>query len=254
MKGTSTSLAAWFRESLLTMVASIRGAINTCRGPLISNLDASLQKHMVLTESVRLQLSMDLFNALNSQGTLTPTSEGISSRGSSYGGFGFRPRQLQVTARPEVVSQFGKCLLSHIVISDNRGERRARLKGAPMELPLAVAAATRSSLVGALLRTAFSAHRQAAVTFLRGLSCSELECLAEFEGACVLEGMEGLSAQAPGPVNPYRFLEDFFVPSVSERWCNSADRAHKTFLVLAWLEYSLRTSQKTSPVSVRSSL
>ena len=123
-----------------------------------------------------------------------------------------------------------------------------------MELPLAVAAATRSSLVGALLRTAFSAHRQTAVTFLRGLSCSELECLAEFEGACALEGMEGLSAQVPAFVNPYRLVEDFFEPSVSERWCNSEDRAHKTFLVLAWLEYSRRTSQKPSPVSARSSL
>lgn len=68
-------------------------------GPFNSNLDASLQKHIVLTEKFRLQLSVDLFNVLNFQGTLTPNSEGISTLGSSYAGFGMRPRQLQLTAR-----------------------------------------------------------------------------------------------------------------------------------------------------------
>lgn len=117
-----------------------------------------------------------------------------------------------------------------------------------MELPLAVAAATRSSLVGALLRTAFSSHRQTAVTFLRGLSCSELECLAEFEGSCAIESQEVVA------LNAYRLLEDFFEPSVSERWCNSEDRAHKTFLVLAWLGYSRSAVDHPSPVSARASV
>ena len=94
------------------------------------------------------------------------------------------------------------------------------------------AVASRSSLVGALLRAAFPSQRQSAVSFLRALSCSELECLAEFEGACALE------CQCLDSVNTYRLLEDFIEPSVSERWMNAEDRAHKTFLVLAWLEFS----------------
>jgi len=48
-------------------------------------------------------------------------------------------------------------------------------------------------------------------------------------------------------VNTYRLLEEFFEPSVSDRWLNPEDRAHKTFLLLAWLEYS----GQSSPVVVR---
>jgi len=90
--------------------------------------------------------------------------------------------------------------------------------------------ASRSSLVGALLRTAAPVQRQYIVDFLRGLSRDELECLAEFEGACVLE------AQNARSFNPYNLLGDFFDPSVYDRCQNSDDRAHKTFVVLAWLE------------------
>lgn len=104
------------------------------------------------------------------------------------------------------------------------------------------AVASRSSLVGALLRAAFPSQRHSAFDFLRGLSCSELECLAEFEGACALE------TQCFEAVNTYRLLEDFFEPAVSDRWLNPEDRAHKTFLVLAWLEFSSQSVQ----VAVRS--
>ena len=90
--------------------------------------------------------------------------------------------------------------------------------------------ASRSSLVGALLRTAAPSDRQYVVDFLRGLSRDELECLAEFEGACVLE------AQDLRSLNPYNLLGDFFDPQVSNHWHNADDRAHKTFVVLAWLE------------------
>ena len=31
-------------------------------------------------------------------------------------------------------------------------------------------------------------------------------------------------------------MGEFFDPRVSERWQNPADRAHKTFVVLAWLD------------------
>jgi len=110
---------------------------------------------------------------------------------------------------------------------------------------LAVVAASRSSLVGALLRTSFPSRRPVAVNFLRGLSSSELECLAEFEGAIAIESL------AFSRLNPYRVLEDFFEPAVSERWYNSEDRAHKMFLVLAWLEYSHCAAHQTPAVPAR---
>jgi hypothetical protein len=73
-----------------------------------------------------------------------------------------------------------------------------------------------------------------------------LECLADFEGAVAIE------SQLTETPNAYRLMEDFFEPSASERWFNSEDRAHKTFLVLAWLEYSRRTANHSSPLSLRS--
>ena len=114
-----------------------------------------------------------------------------------------------------------------------------------LELNLAVVAA-RSSLVGALLRTAIPVNRQLALDFLRGLSRDELECLADFQGACLLESLEL-------PLfNPYRFLPDFFDPIVAERWLNADDRAHKTFVVLAWLDYmKSRVDVALHPASIQ---
>ena len=97
-----------------------------------------------------------------------------------------------------------------------------------LELTLA-AVASRSSLMGALIRTANPSKLHLVLDFLTGLSCSELECLAEFQGACLLE-------MGTAPANPYRMLAEFFDPAVSERWRNCEDRAHKTFVVLSWLE------------------
>jgi len=99
--------------------------------------------------------------------------------------------------------------------------------------------ASRSSLVGALLRTAAPSHRLYVVDFLRGLSRDELECLAEFEGACVLEAQDSCSS------NPYNLLADFFDSFISDRWQNADDRAHKTFVVLAWLERSTRAHKNS---------
>jgi hypothetical protein len=115
-----------------------------------------------------------------------------------------------------------------------------------LELNLAVVA-SRSSLVGALLRAALPKNRPAALDFLRGLSRDELECLADFQGACVLE------AQDFEVFNPYRLLTEFFDPWTSERWRNADDRAHKTFIVLAWLEHSHKSasvSMHPEPVHV----
>jgi hypothetical protein len=93
------------------------------------------------------------------------------------------------------------------------------------------AVASRNSLVGALLRNAAPANRHSVFNFLRGLSRDELECLAEFQGACILE-----AATAQPSFNPYRFMADFFDPDYCTRWNNSNDRAHKTFVVLAYLD------------------
>jgi hypothetical protein len=113
-----------------------------------------------------------------------------------------------------------------------------------LELNLAVVA-SRSSLVGALLRTAAPANRLYVVDFLRGLSLDELECLAEFQGACVLEAQDSRS------FNPYNLLGDFFDPQICERWGSADDRAHKTFVVLAWIE--LLTRRRNVAVSASGS-
>jgi len=109
--------------------------------------------------------------------------------------------------------------------------RLVRLLSVHLELTLAVVA-SRSALMGALIRTANPSFLHLALDFLSGLSCGELECLAEFQGACLLEG----TFNSDKPVNPYRMLAEFFDPAVSERWRNCEDRAHKTFVVLSWLE------------------
>lgn len=100
----------------------------------------------------------------------------------------------------------------------------------PLELILA-AVASRSSLVGALLRNALPANKIIIEDFLQGLSRDELECIAEFQGACILE------AEYSENGNSYRLMSDFFDPSANERWGNPDDRAHKMFVVLAWLDH-----------------
>jgi len=67
------------------------------------------------------------------------------------------------------------------------------------------------------------------IDFLRGLSRDELECLAEFQGACVLE--QEYSARS----HPYRLMADFFDPR-NERWRNPDHRAHKMFIVLGYFD------------------
>ena len=106
----------------------------------------------------------------------------------------------------------------------------------PPEQKLA-AVDSRSSMVGALLRSALPVNRQIVLDFLQGLSRDELECLAEFQGACILE------AEFSESCHSYRLMSDFFDPAVSERWSNPDDRAHKMFIVLTYLdrqEQSLR--------------
>ena len=70
-------------------------------GPFNWNLDVSLMKFFRVREKLVLRVNLDVFNVLNLQGLNAPNAEGISSLGSSYGGSGFRPRQLQGTIRLE---------------------------------------------------------------------------------------------------------------------------------------------------------
>lgn len=95
--------------------------------------------------------------------------------------------------------------------------------------------ASRSSLFGALLRTASPVNIQSLIDFLRGLSRDELECIAEFQGACVLEQEYSKHIQ-PTQIHPYRLMADFFDPLISERWRHPDDRAHKMFIVLGYLD------------------
>jgi hypothetical protein len=100
--------------------------------------------------------------------------------------------------------------------------------------------ASRSSLVGALLRTAAPANRHSIVSFLKGLSQGELQCIAEFQGACIIESEFSGHGE-------YRMLEEFFDAVFRDRWPDACDRAHKTCVVLAWLD--LRKSAAAATIS-----
>ena len=70
-------------------------------GPFNWTTDASLLKMFQLKERLGLRLSFDVFNVLNVQGLNIPSSDGIVTLQNSYGGFGIRPRQVQVKGRLE---------------------------------------------------------------------------------------------------------------------------------------------------------
>lgn len=70
-------------------------------GPFNWSMDVSLMKFFNITERVRLRVNVDTFNIFNRQGFNAPGADGILTKASSYGGSGFRPRQLQGTLRLE---------------------------------------------------------------------------------------------------------------------------------------------------------
>jgi hypothetical protein len=70
-------------------------------GPFNWTQDASILKFFNITERMRLRANLDVFNVFNTQGLNTPGADGIVTLQNSYGGFGFRPRQVQVTLRLE---------------------------------------------------------------------------------------------------------------------------------------------------------
>jgi hypothetical protein len=47
------------------------------------------------------RVAFDVFNVFNVQGLNTPASDGVVTLQNSYGGFGIRPRQVQLKARLE---------------------------------------------------------------------------------------------------------------------------------------------------------
>jgi hypothetical protein len=79
------------------------------------------------------------------------------------------------------------------------------------------------------IRVAHTSRRRSVSEFLEGLSQDELQCLAEFQGACLIE-------TEYRAFHTYRLMAEFFDPAMSARWHNATDRAHKTFVVLAWLD------------------
>ena len=70
-------------------------------GPFNWTADSSLLKSFNLRERLALRTSFDVFNIFNVQGLNTPGSDGVVTLQNSYGGFGIRPRQVQVKARLE---------------------------------------------------------------------------------------------------------------------------------------------------------
>ncbi len=82
-----TGLHPWRNQSLL--------------GPFNWTMDASMMKYFTLSERFKLRANVDVFNVFNVQGLVTPAADGIASLASSYGGFGFRPRQVQLNLRLE---------------------------------------------------------------------------------------------------------------------------------------------------------
>src|SRR5262249_20789918 len=70
-------------------------------GPFNWTTDASMLKSFAIKERTTLRMAFDVFNVFNVQGLNTPGSDGIVTLQNSYGGFGIRPRQVQVKARLE---------------------------------------------------------------------------------------------------------------------------------------------------------
>src|SRR5262249_55792031 len=63
---------------------------------LIGTADTSLLKTFNVRERLQLRMAFDVFNVFNVQGLNTPGSDGVVTLQNSYGGFGIRPRQVQV--------------------------------------------------------------------------------------------------------------------------------------------------------------
>jgi hypothetical protein len=102
--------------------------------------------------------------------------------------------------------------------------------------------ATRNSLIAALLVCAEDAFQPRSRRFLQGLSSDELQYLAEFLGACILESSEDLSVSAPNVQ-----LHQSRMARASLR---RSDHEHKMILLREFLRFSgreLRLSANIGP-------
>jgi hypothetical protein len=70
-------------------------------GPFNWTTDTSLLKSFAIKERMAFRVAFDVFNVFNVQGLNTPASDGVVTLQNSYGGFGIRPRQVQLKARLE---------------------------------------------------------------------------------------------------------------------------------------------------------
>jgi hypothetical protein len=70
-------------------------------GPFNWTTDTSLLKSFAIKERMAFRVAFDVFNVFNVQGLNTPGSDGVVTLQNSYGGFGIRPRQVQLKARLE---------------------------------------------------------------------------------------------------------------------------------------------------------
>jgi hypothetical protein len=101
----------------------------------------------------------------------------------------------------------------------------------------------RSNLVTALVSYAGSPHKSQARHFVQGLSSDELQFIAGFLGACVLDSAGSVCAsraQWAERITRYQQL-------LTE--CRSTDQEHKMILLLEYLCRSGETSRQISAVS-----
>ena len=102
----------------------------------------------------------------------------------------------------------------------------------------------RSSLVAALVSCADASFRSRARRFLSGLSSDELQYIAEFLGACILE--RARRAQCTRAELAAR-ISEFHQARAASRSC-SPDQEHKMILLL---EYLWRSSAQQYAFSVK---
>jgi hypothetical protein len=97
----------------------------------------------------------------------------------------------------------------------------------------------RSSLVAALVSCADSPHRSQARRFVEGLSADELQFIAEFLGACVLDPCRQCCASRA------QWAERITRYQQASSGRGSHDREHKMILLL---EYLCRTGEASSQI------
>ena len=90
----------------------------------------------------------------------------------------------------------------------------------------------RSTLVAALVSCADSPHRSQARRFVQGLSSDELQFIAGFLGACVLDSAAtGCASRAQWAQQLARYQR----VSAGCQVCRSADQEHKMIVLLEYL-------------------